>query len=59
MHQSGPEFAFWNDALVRMQERITDSAKMKAWAMLGYLPPSTFPMSRYSSTLPNGSVTGG
>lgn len=55
MHQIGPDVAFWNDALVRMQERITDSAKMK----LSGFPQVSDPQTGEWATVSNGDWTGG
>jgi len=55
MYQSGPELPFWNNALVRMQERITDSTKIK---LTGF-PQVSDPQTGEWATVSDGDWTGG
>lgn len=55
MDQSGHELHLWNSALVRMQERITDTAKMK----LSGFPQVSDPKTGEWTTVSDGDWTGG
>jgi unsaturated chondroitin disaccharide hydrolase len=55
MNQSGHDLAPWNSALVRMQERITDTAKME----LHGFPQVSDPQTGEWATVSDGDWTGG